>query len=128
MYLKYTCSSRVEISIGNKHLFLSDVHISPQIQTIWQNILRFNLIKELRKQTVIFKGTEISAIAKHECIFYSADSHVCLYISRQSNVWCIEKKLKHNFITSVEKWVFCIKNELVEINLVKFSFTKIFTF
>ena len=40
IYPKFTCSSRVNISIGNKHMFCSDVYIfSPQIRcySSWQS-------------------------------------------------------------------------------------------
>ena len=72
MYPTFTCSCRVEISTWNKHVFCSDVFISVSADSIllWKHFLVHRLNKRNTKNTTwIFKGTAISAITLHACIF-----------------------------------------------------------
>ena len=111
---KFTCSCRVEISTGNTHVFCSDLFISPQIRILLsKNFLVHHLINVIQKNTPwFFKGTEISAITLHACIFYSAGSHVCFCINRKSRVWFECQTFKQDFFVNRNEF-FILKMSLL---------------
>ena len=129
MYPKFTCSCRVEISVGNIHVFCSDVYLFLRRFEFCFHFLvhRFNW-RNTKNTPWFFKGTAISAITFHACIFYSARSHVCFFIKRNSRVSLEYQTFYQDvgFFLSIEM-CFYIKNELGEINTVNFSNTKLFT-
>ena len=62
MYTKFTCSSRVEIPTGNKHVFYSSgVYFSADSNSTYKHFFAHRL-KEKQKSTMNFKGTAVSAI------------------------------------------------------------------
>ena len=54
MYPKFTKNRRVEISIGNKHVFCSDVHVLRRFEYYWQSIYQINDLKEIKKKSQRF--------------------------------------------------------------------------
>ena len=86
MYPKFTSSCRVEISIGNKHVYSNDVYIYPQILIlVSKQSLVHRFYKRNKKNPVIFQRhwNICNNITLHAFIFYSAGKHVCFYINRQ---------------------------------------------
>ena len=63
------------------------LYISPQIRIYIEIFLCSSIKRKIQKYLVIFKGTAVSAVILHmPCVFYTAGSHVCLWIDRRSHV------------------------------------------
>ena len=102
MYPKFTCSCRVEISFWNKQVFYSDVYIYSQIRILLSKhflVHRYDR-RDTKNTPWFFKGTAISAITLHACIFYSAGSHVCFCIKRKSRVWLECQTFKQDYFVN----------------------------
>ena len=71
MYPKFTCSCRVELSIGNEHVFYRRrVYFSADAHQLKGN--------PKKNPPVNFKGTAIFAITIYmPCVLYTAGSRVC---------------------------------------------------
>ena len=74
MYPKFTCSCRVEIFIGNKHVFCSDVYNSPPIQIL---LSKHSIVHRFNNRNTKTISRDFSKVL-HACMFYSAGSNVCL--------------------------------------------------
>ena len=89
MYPKFTCSCRVELSIGNEHGSAVGVYISPQIQIL--HTKRFFAHQLKWKPKYHSEVQRYCNICNYNiympCVFYTAGSHVCLWIDRRSHIW-----------------------------------------
>ena len=125
MYPKFTCSSRVEISIGNKQVFCSDVYISPQIRILltkhfvvhWFNKRNTKIPPDFSK---VLQYLQYNNTCIHN--YYIQSVAMFVYISR---FWW--NVLTGLFYFPQYECCFWIKDKLVEINSVNVSYNKIFT-
>ena len=88
MYPKFTCSCRVELSIGNKNAFCSRcVYFSADSNSTYRKFLCSSIKRKIKKITLNFKSTAKFAIKIYmPCVFSTAGSHDCLWIDRRSHV------------------------------------------
>ena len=97
MYPKFTCSCRVEISTGNKHMFCSDVYISPQIRILLSKhflVIRFKK-RNTKKYPVIFQRY-CDICNNITCMHILFFQQPCLFLYQQKITCLIEMS---NFLT-----------------------------
>ena len=123
-YPKLTRSCRVELSIGNEHVFCSRrVYFSAGSNSTYKTFLCSSIKRKTQKITLNFKGTAIFAITIYmPCVFYTTGSHVCLWIDRRSHIWFLQ-----DFLYLTRHVFYALKMTLLRINrwiskLSKYSF------
>ena len=119
MYLKFTRSCRVELSIGNEHVFCSrHVYFSAYSNSTYKTFLCSSIERKPKNHPEFQSYCNICNYNNMPCIFCTASSHVCLWIEFDF--------FNRIFFTSLEMFFMHYKNEIVENKSVNFYFTKIF--
>ena len=114
---KFTNSCRVEISIGNKHVFSNDVYIFPEILIlVSKQSLVHRFYKRNKKTPWFFKGTGISAITLHYMHSYSIlQANMFVFISTDNHMLDQNVKLCNKIFFLSKEMCFYIKTDLVKI-------------